>query len=92
MNIIEAREAAMAGKTVINPNGVEFIARDFSDDYEGDWTNETVFGEWSIKQEPVVFSADVLASKLDKGVLLLNEQSLSQFVGKRVKVTVEVLP
>lgn len=89
MNIIEAREAAMAGKTVIGPNGVEFIARDFSDDYEGDWINEMVFGEWSIKQEPVVFSADVLESKLDKGTLLLNEQSLSQFIGKRVKVTVE---
>lgn len=90
MNIIEAREAAMAGKTVITPNGVELVHYGFGDMEM--ISREWVFGEWHIKQEPVVFSADVLESKLDKGTLLLNEQSLSQFIGKRVKVTVEVLP
>lgn len=91
MNIIEAREAAMAGKTVIAPNGVEFIARDFSDDYEGDWTNEMVFGEWSIEQEPVVFEATVYRSAhvADEGTLSCT--SIQKFAGKRVKVTVEVI-
>lgn len=95
MNIIEAREAAMAGKTVITPNGVEFIARDFSDDYEGDWTNETVFGEWSIKQEPVVFEAEVSIANeklYGPGVGMIASRDMRPLIGKRVKVTVEVLP
>lgn len=91
MNIIEAREAAMAGKTVITPNGVEFIARDFSDDYEGDWTHNMVFGEWSIKQEPVVFEAEVFHSVIEEGIGMIANKKLYQFCNKRVRVTVEVI-
>lgn len=59
MNILEAREAAMAGKTVIGPNDVEFSRDEFAADTPGDWSNEMVFGEWKIKEGPVVFEANV---------------------------------
>lgn len=95
MNIIDARKLAIAGMTVIAPNGVEFIARDFSDDYEGDWTNEMVFGEWSLKKEPVVFEAEVSIANetlYGSGVGMIADRELRSLIGKRVKVTVEVLP
>lgn len=91
MNIIEAREAALAGKTVIDCLGEEWDGHALENSLNR-LSTIVVFGEWRVKQEPVIFSADVLESKLDKGLLLLNEQSLSQFIGKRVKITVEVLP
>ncbi|MBK7892855.1 MAG: hypothetical protein IPJ84_19240 [Bdellovibrionales bacterium] len=54
MNIIEAREAAMAGKTVIGPNGLAFDKDEFDSDSIGDWSYEMVFGEWKEKREPRV--------------------------------------
>lgn len=85
MTIIEAREAAMAGKTVIAPNGVEFIARDFSDD--GHWAGHLVFGEWR-----VVFEAEVSIANetlYGSGVGMIADRELRSLIGKRVKVTVE---
>jgi hypothetical protein len=52
MTIIEARELALAGKTVICPAGEEWVASDFTDK---DWCHPTlgqVFGVWREKKEP----------------------------------------
>lgn len=92
MNIIEAREAAMAGKTVISPGGLELVADDFDD--MKTISHDMVFGEWRIEQEPVVFETTVLPSGLE-GNGILSHQNLSvlgSLIGKRVKVSVEVLP
>lgn len=91
MNIIEAREAAMAGKTVIGPNGSEFSLSDLEN---RTWLSETVFGEWSIKQEPVVFEAEVgIANETlyGPGIGRIASKELRSLLGKRVKVTVEVI-
>lgn len=87
MNIIEARAAAISGKTVISPLGVEFSAREFSDEYGRTWINEMVFGEWKIKLVPV-FIEGVLGSR-DMGNLL--SDATLDFVGQRVRVKVEVV-
>ena len=51
MNIIEAREAAMTGKTVINcRDGTEWRAIDFKS-CKSLWP-ESVFGEWRVKRGP----------------------------------------
>ena len=92
MNIIEAREAAMAGKTVIAPNGTEFVGDDFVDRYVV--TFGLVFGEWSVKQEPVTFEAYVEdASKLRASSMITFRcnQYLPELVRKHVRVTVEVI-
>lgn len=92
MNIIEAREAAMAGKTVISPCGIKVYAVDFEDMrmIRPDW----VFGEWEIKQEPVVFEARVeMATNPDSSstITFRCKQYMPELVGKKVKVTVEVV-
>lgn len=87
MNIIEAREAALAGKTVIAPNRCWFVAGDFSYDDGLDWSNSMVFGEWSIKQEPVVFEAEVISS--GSGTVI--HADLTPLIGKKVRVVVEVI-
>lgn len=92
MNIIEAREAAMAGKTVICPSGFNYSKASFSNVEE--WDKASIFGEWRVKQEPVVFETTVLPSGLE-GNGILSHQNLSvlgSLIGKRVKVSVEVLP
>ena len=93
MNIIEAREAAMQGKTVINcRDGRKWLAIDF-ENCKSLWP-ESVFGEWKIKEEPVMFETTVLPSGLE-GNGILSHQNLAilgSLIGKRVKVTVEVLP
>lgn len=94
MNIIEAREAAMAGKTVIGPNDVEFGREEFAADAPGDWTNEMVFGEWSIKKEPVVFEAEVSIANetlYGSGVGMIASRDMRPLIGKRVKVTVATI-
>lgn len=90
MNIIQAREAAMAGKTVISPCGIKVYGVDFEDMrmIRPDW----VFGEWSIKKEPVVFEADVSIANeklYGSGVGMIADRELRSLIGKRVKVTVE---
>lgn len=94
MNIIQAREAAMAGKTVINcRDGTEWIAIDFKN-CKSLWP-ESVFGEWRVKQEPVVFEAEVSIANetlYGSGVGMIADRELRLLIGKRVKVTVEVLP
>lgn len=92
MNIIEAREAAMAGKTVISPGGLELVADDFDD--MKTISHDMVFGEWEIKQGPVVFEALVERANNTmfgryKGLVWSAE--LEQFIGKKVRVTVEVV-
>lgn len=92
MTIIQAREAAMAGKTVINcRDGTEWLAIDFKN-CKSLWP-ESVFGEWRVKQEPVVFEAIVLDSGFDGYGRLegVNVAALGSFVGKKVRVTVEVI-
>lgn len=49
MNIIQAREAAMAGKTVVTPTGAEMKIEDFG---SNPWPSKYVFGEWRVKREP----------------------------------------
>lgn len=91
MNIIEAREAAMAGKTVICPSGFNYSKASFSNVEE--WDRASVFGEWSIKQEPVVFETTVLPSGLEGNGILSHQNlaALGPLVGKPVRVTVEVI-
>lgn len=93
MNIIQAREAAMAGKTVIAPNGIEFVDDDFVDKYVIGFS--LVFGEWREKQEPVVFETEVSIANetlYGSGVGMIADRELRSLIGKRVKVSVEVLP
>ena len=93
MNIIQAREAAMAGKTVISPSGLEFIGDDFEN--REMLSYDMVFGKWSIKQEPVVFEADVSIANetlYGSGVGMIASRDMRPLIGKRVKVSVEVLP
>lgn len=92
MNIIQAREAALAGKTVITPNGVELVHYGFGDMEM--ISREWVFGEWSIKQEPVVFEARVeMATNPDASstITFRCKQYMPELVGKKVKVSVEVI-
>lgn len=100
MNIIEAREAALAGKTVITPYLAEWTERDFKS-YESEsarinvFNYGLVFGEWRVKQEPVVFEAEVSIANeklYGPGVGMIASRDMRPLIGKRVKVTVEVLP
>lgn len=50
MTIIEARELAMQGKTVISTNGLEWNSVQFS--LIKQWSAEAVFGVWREKREP----------------------------------------
>ena len=52
VNIIEAREAAMAGKTVISPLGTEWRQSDF--ETPNSLALYRVTGEWREKREPRV--------------------------------------
>lgn len=93
MNIIEAREAAMAGKTVVSPGGLELVADDFDD--MKTISHDMVFGEWRVKQEPVMFEAEVSIANetlYGSGVGMIASRDMRPLIGKRVKVTVEVLP
>ena len=92
MNIIQAREAAMAGKTVIAPDGIKWSGDDFTSGHSVNL--KTVFGEWKIKQEPVVFETIVKTSRMDDehGAVNFHSEALVNFVGKKVRVTVEALP
>jgi len=93
VNIIEAREAAMAGKTVICPSGFNYSKASFSNVEE--WDKASIFGEWRIKQEPVVFEAGVSIANekiYGPGVGMIADRELRSLIGKRVKVSVEVLP
>lgn len=90
MNIIQAREAAMAGKTVISPGGLELVADDFDD--MKTISHDMVFGEWKIKEEPVMFEAEVSIANetlYGSGVGMIADRELRLLIGKRVKVTVE---
>ena len=90
MTIIEAREAAMAGKTVISPSGLPVKGKDFQ--RFGEWIDSDIFGEWEIKQEPVVFEAEVSIANetlYGPGVGMIADRELRPLIGKRVKVTVE---
>lgn len=92
MNIIQAREAAMAGKTVISPGGCAFGKDDFA---ISPWPSSHVFGEWREKKEPVVFEAEVSIANetlYGAGVGMIADRELRLLIGKRVKVIVEVLP
>lgn len=92
MTIIEAREAAMAGKTVIAPGGLELVADDFYD--MKTISNDMVFGKWSVKQEPVVFEAEVSIANerlYGSGVGMIAERKMYSLIGKKVRVTVEVI-
>lgn len=83
MNIIEAREAALAGKTVISPSGLELVADDFDD--MKTVSHDMVFGEW--KSEPVVFETEVISC--GSGAVIHTD--LTSLIGKKVRVTVEVV-
>lgn len=92
MNIIDARKLAIEGMTVISPNGLELVSENFYDmkNIRNDW----VFGEWSIKQEPVVFEARVeMATNPDASstITFRCKQYMPELVGKKVKVSVEVI-
>lgn len=93
MNIIEARAAAMAGETVINcHDGKEWDAFDFKN-CKSLWS-ESVFGKWKIKIEPVVFEAEVSIANetlYGSGVGMIADRELRLLIGKRVKVSVEVI-
>lgn len=91
MNIIEAREAALAGKTVIAPNRCWFVAGDFSYDDGLDWSNSMVFVEWKIKSEPVVLDVEVELPDDGLTKIFIVSEKLKQFAGKKVRVTVEVI-
>jgi len=51
MNILEAHQATMAGKTVIGPNGEEYTDKNFSGNCT--WSRRCFFGEWKLKPEPL---------------------------------------
>lgn len=91
MNIIEAREAAMAGKTVIDCIGEEWNGHALENSLNR-LSTIVIFGEWSIKKEPVVFEADVSIANeklYGSGVGMIADRELRSLIGKRVKVTVE---
>src|SRR5574343_1710677 len=93
MNIIQAREAAMAGNTVISPSGLPVKGKDFQLFCE--WFDSDIFGEWSIKKAPVVFEAEVSIANetlYGAGIGMIASRDMRPLIGKRVKVTVEVLP
>lgn len=90
MNIIEAREAALSGKTVISPSGLPVKGKDFQ--RFGEWIDSDIFGEWSIKKEPVMFEAEVSIANetlYGSGIGMIADRELRLLIGKRVKVTVE---
>lgn len=92
MNIIEAREAALSGKTVISPSGLPVKGKDFP--RFGEWTDSDIFGEWSIKKEPVMFEAEVSIANetlYGSGIGMIADRELRLLIGKRVKVSVEVI-
>lgn len=52
MTIIEARELAMQGKTMIAPSGAEYTPVMFNNGGILMWTERDVFGKWREKREP----------------------------------------
>ena len=94
MTIIEAREAAMAGKTVIDCLGEEWDGHALENSLNR-LSTIVVFGEWSIKKEPVVLEAGVSIANekiYGPGVGMIASRDMRPLIGKRVKVSVEVLP
>lgn len=88
MTILEAYELAKAGKTVISPDGI-FMSPDFFHKVQA-FNAAEVFGEWRVKREQVVFEADVGHLSMSDCVVMYCE-SLRHLIGKRVKVSVEVI-
>jgi hypothetical protein len=95
MNIIQARKAAEEGKTVISPCGrIQITGNTFSEYTK--WDPDDVFGEWTLKPEPrkpVVFDSFVRAKGLYGEIEHADcrRADLVELIGKRVKVTVEVV-
>ena len=88
MNILQAYELAKQGKTVISPLGTEWRQSDF--ETPNSLALHHVTGEWKEKREPVVFETRVLdSSYYDDGCIV--HELLVPTIGKRVKVTVEVI-
>lgn len=51
MTIIQARELALQGKTVISPSGKEYEIDEF-EEYDYTFSRSDIFGEWREKKEP----------------------------------------
>jgi hypothetical protein len=89
MTIIEARELAMQGKTVISPGGIEYTNVLF--DSATVLTVEHVFGEWREKKEPRRFYRIERAD----GTLMddcYNHKELVTTRDQRIVEFVEVVP
>lgn len=91
MNIIQARELAMSGKTVRSPGGINYVGDAFLE--IKNWSNEAIFGEWHEKREPRRVYA---VERISDGQLLTCQLfDLKEFkfdVGERSVEFVEVVP
>lgn len=73
---------------VIAPRGHEYTPIAF--DSTSGWHDDDVFGEWRVRRELVVFEADVGHLAMSDCVVMYCE-SIRHLIGKRVKVSVEVI-
>lgn len=76
---------------VISPKGRLFTFEEIK--IMQNWSNESVFGEWKIRQDPVVFVTNVdpvIAEKCGKlqGIAV---EGLYDLIHRKVRVTVEVI-
>jgi hypothetical protein len=90
MTIIEARELAMQGKTVIDRTGKEWSKKDFNriEDFHCSY----VFGEWREKKEPRRVYATINKKEEINGYYPSHEEA-SEYVsiGERIVEFVEVV-
>ena len=84
----------MAGKTVISPNGTEFVGDDFVDNHLISFS--LVFGEWQLQSQNDTVVFETIAELANESMFgsrrgLISDRSLYRLRNKKVRVTVEVL-
>ena len=83
MTIIEARKAALEGKTVIGPNGDEYHAKAFDPKVGIQcWSLKAIFGEWTIKTEPLKIYVNLYREGLSEVLYTCKEMAMKQAISQ----------
>ena len=78
MTIIEARKAALEGKTVIGPDGRPYTNKNFESNWA--WSQLNIFGEWAIKTEPLKIYVNLYREGLSEFLYTCKEMSMKQAI------------
>lgn len=97
MNMYEAKKYLEANPkgSVLSPKQNVYVLSDFEPDNIGKITYDMAFGNWTVNYPKVEFKTEVLRvanEELKVGMLQkYTTEDLAPFIGKKVKVTVEVI-